>query len=204
MKRIVIVEDHPMVRERLSELINREDGMRVCGEAEDARGGVELIRQLSPDLAIVDITLCGSSGLELLKTLRASLVNTPVLILSMHDESVYAKRAFKAGASGYITKNRASHEVVSAVRHVLNGGTYQALLPAMKTISSRPLGRLSDRELAVLEMIGRGRSSKEIAEALGVGIATIDTYRARIKEKMNLKNAFELQHVAIEWLSQRE
>jgi DNA-binding NarL/FixJ family response regulator len=215
MKRIVIIEDHPMVRERLSELINKETSMEVCGEAEDVQHGVALIKSLAPDLAIVDITLNGSSGLELIKTLRTLSISTPVLVLSMHDEAVYAQRALRAGASGYIMKSCPSPEVVAAVQKVISGEIYlssamttnmlRTLTPAgAKKKAVHPLDRLTDREIRVLEMIGQGRSSRVIAEALGVGVTTVDTYRTRIKEKMNLQNTFELQHFAIKWLWDRE
>lgn len=214
-KRIVIVEDHPIVSERLAELFNREESMEVCGIAVDAQGGMELIQSLSPDLAVVDLTLKNSSGLELIKRLRALSIPTPVLVLSMHDESTYAERAFRAGASGYISKNKESSEVVAAVRHVLRGEVYVSpeissnvlrkwAGRGMAAITTRSVDRLSDREISVLEMIGQGRNSRSIAAALGVGLATVDTYRARIKEKINLKNSFELQDFAIRWLRERE
>ena len=214
-KRVVIIEDHPMVHERLAELISRENDMEVAGEAEDALGGSALFSEPQPDLAIIDITLKGSSGLELIKALRGRSISTPILALSMHEESVYAHRALRAGANGYISKNSASSEVLRAARKVLAGDTYlsaEMTSCVLKRLTSarsecvprRSIDALSDRELAVLEMIGRGRNSRAIADALKVGVATIDTYRARIKEKMNLRDAFELQHFAIRWLRDRE
>jgi len=210
-KRFVIIEDHPVVRERLSELVNRESDMEVCGEADDAQSGIDLVLSLRPDLIILDITLKSSSGLEMIKSLRALSITTPILVLSMHQESLYAQRALRAGASGYITKNSPSGEVIKAARQLLEGKVY--LSPAMtenvlqQLIPNRTkasIDRLSDRELLVLEMIGRGRTARSISEALGVGTATVETYRARIKEKMKLQNAFELQHFAIRWLRERE
>jgi len=188
-QRVVVVDDHPMFRERLSQLINFELDMEVCGEAEDAQEGIRLIRETSPDLAIVDITLKGSSGLELVKSIKALSMATPVLVLSMHDESLYAERALQAGANGYITKNQATEEVFSAIRRVLAGEIYlseKMTALFLKSLSAggarsfvRPLDRLTDRELQVLEFIGRGYTTRAIAEALKLGVATVDTYRAR-------------------------
>jgi len=188
-QRVVVVDDHPMFRERLSQLINFELDMEVCGEAEDAQEGIRLLRETSPDLAIVDITLKGSSGLELVKSIKALSMATPVLVLSMHDESLYAERALQAGANGYITKNQATEEVLSAIRRVLAGEIYlseKMTALFLKSLSAggarsfvRPLDRLTDRELQVLEFIGRGYTTRAIAEALKLGVATVDTYRAR-------------------------
>jgi DNA-binding NarL/FixJ family response regulator len=213
-QRVVIVDDHPMFRERLSQLINLELDMEVCGEADDAQEAIRIIRDTSPDLAIVDITLKGSSGLELVKSIKALSFAIPVLVLSMHDESLYAERALRAGASGYITKHQATEEVLAAIRRVLSGEIYLSermttsflkSLGAVGTRSvTRPLDRLTDRELQVLEYIGSGYKTREIAEALKVGVATVDTYRARIKEKMDFRSAVELQHFAIRWVRDRE
>jgi DNA-binding NarL/FixJ family response regulator len=214
-QRVVIVEDHPMVREHIALLINKEPDMEVCGEADNIQRAMAIIRETSPNLVIVDITLNGASGLELVKGLKALSIPIPVLVLSMHEESLYAERSLRAGAMGYITKHRSSHEVLSAIRRVLAGEIYlsekmisnvlhQISPTRNKTPSSRPVDRLTDRELAVLELIGQGRTSRTIAEELGLGVATVDTYRARIKEKMNLQNTFELQHFAIQWLRERE
>jgi len=211
-KRIVIVEDHTMVREHLVHLVNAESDMEVCGEADNIRQGMETIRKTSPDLAVVDITLGdGGNGLEIIKSLKMLSLPVPVLVLSMHEESLYAERALRAGAKGYITKHRASHELLSAIRRVLEGNIYvsdkmvsNVLQKMTSSIPSRPIDSLSDRELAVLEHIGHGQSSRTIAKTLGLGVATVDTYRARIKDKMNLQNAFELQDFAIRWLRERE
>jgi len=213
-QRVVIVDDHPMFRERLSQLINLELDMEVCGEADNAQEGIRLIRDTSPNLAIVDITLKGSSGLELVKSIKALSIIVPVLVLSMHDESLYAERALHAGASGYITKHQATEEVLSAIRRVLAGEIYLSekmttfFLKSLSAVGAksfaRPLDRLTDRELQVLEFIGRGFTTRAIAEALKLGVATVDTYRARIKEKMDFRNAVELQHFAIRWVRERE
>ena len=204
-----------MVRERLAELVGRERDLEVSGEADNAGTALELIQQQIPDLAIVDITLKGSSGLVLIKKMCSLSIPTKVLVLSMHDESIYAQRSLRSGASGYITKNRSSDEVLAAIRTVLAGEIYlsetmktrvlRGLVPGNPlTAGARPVERLSDRELVVLEMIGRGSNARAIAESLGVGVPTVETYRARIKEKMNLQNAFELQNFAIRWLRERE
>ena len=210
----MIVDDHPMFRERLAQLINHELDMEVCGEADDAQEGLQLIRDTSPNLAIVDITLKRSSGLELVKTIKELSIDIPVLVLSMHDESLYAERALRAGAGGYITKRQAAEEVLSAIRRVLAGEIYlsekmtASFLRSLSAIGAkriaRPLDRLADRELQVLEFIGRGYTTRAIAEALKLGVATVDTYRARIKQKMDFQTAAELQHFAIRWVRDRE
>jgi len=213
-ERVVIVDDHPLFRERLAQLINHELDMEVCGEAENAAQGIQLIRNSSPDLAIVDITLKGSSGLELIKSIKALSIGTPVLVLSMHDEALYAERALRAGATGYITKHQAADEIIVAIRRVLAAEVYlseRMTASFLKSLTTggvknipRPVDRLTDRELEVLELIGNGRTTREIAETLKLGVATVDTYRARIKEKMNFQNATELQHFAVRWVRERE
>jgi DNA-binding NarL/FixJ family response regulator len=212
--RVIVVDDHPLFRERLCQLINDEQDMEICGEAENAQPALQIIRETSPNLAIVDITLKTSSGLELVKNIRALSIGVPVLILSMHDESLYAERALRAGAMGYITKSEEAAEVILAVRSVLAGKIYlsqemtSTFLEGLTTrgvrVSPHSIDRLTDRELQVLDLIGRGRTSQEIGEVLKLTISTVDTYRARIKQKMNLRNSMELQHFAIRWLSERE
>ena len=212
--KVVIVDDHPLFRERLAQLINHEPDMEVTGESDSAEDAIQLIRNRSPDLAIIDITLKGSSGLELIKSIKALSIGVPVLVLSMHEESLYAERALHAGATGYITKHQAADEVLSAIRRVLAGEVYlsekmtsgflKTLTSAgVKTIS-RAIDRLTDRELEVLDLIGSGQTTRQIADKLQLGVATVDTYRARIKEKMNFRNAAELQHFAIRWVRERE
>jgi DNA-binding NarL/FixJ family response regulator len=212
--RVAVVDDHPLFRERLCQLINHELDMEVCGEAEGAEQALSLIRSTRPNLAIVDIALKASSGLELIRSIKALSIGVPVLVLSMHEESVYADRALRAGASGYITKSQEAAEVLTAIRSVLAGKVY--LSPEMTNDLLKNLGatgtrgtprsidRLTERELQVLELVGRGRTTREIAEMLKLGIATIDTYRARIKEKMNFRNANDLVHFAIRWVSEKE
>ena len=213
-KKVVIADDHPLFRERLAQLIDHELDMEVTGEAESAKDAIQLIRNTSPDLAIVDITLNESSGLELIKSIRALSIGMPVLVLSMHEESLYAERALRAGATGYITKHQAAGEVILAIRRVLAGEVYLSAkmtsgflksltATGVKSIA-RAFDRITDRELEVLDLIGRGHTTRQIADKLRLGVATVDTYRARIKEKMNFRNAAELQHFAIRWVRERE
>lgn len=213
-ERVVVVDDHPLFRDRLAQIINRESDMEVCGEAADVAGALEILQSASPGMIIVDISLQGSSGLELIKQVRARGSQIPILVLSMHDESLYAERALRAGANGYITKREPAGEVLAAIRRVRQGEVYLSekmtagvlrTLPGggVKTVP-QPIDRLTDREIEVLETIGRGRTTREIAAALQIGVATVDTYRARIKEKMNFRNAVELQHFATRWLRERE
>lgn len=205
---VVLVEDHPMFRERLAELINKERDLEVCGEADNIRDGFDLITERDAQVAIIDISLQGASGLELLKNLKAAGVTIPVLILSMHDESLYAERALRAGARGYITKNEASAKVMTALRQVLAGEIYLGTKAATKILGNLAhagqggagVERLTDRELEVFEQIGRGRATREISIQLGVGAATVETHRSRIKEKLQLENGAQLQREALRWV----
>lgn len=197
-----------MFRERLAELINKEPDLEVCGEADNIRDGFDLITQRGAQVAIIDISLQGASGLELLKNLKAAGVTIPVLILSMHDESLYAERALRAGARGYITKNEASAKVMTALRQVLAGEIYVGTKAATKILGNLShngqggsgVERLTDRELEVFEKIGRGRTTREISIQLGVGAATVETHRSRIKEKLRLENGAQLQREALRWV----
>lgn len=208
--KVLLVEDHPMFREHLSTLINRELGMAVCGEADNIRDAMRLIHETQPDIAIVDITLRGSSGLELIKDIKAQKLEVNVLVLSMHDEELYAERALRAGAKGYITKNEASTEVVRAIHSVLQGDVYASRRMTAKLLERLTRKRvapdlagmetLADRELEVFQMLGRGSSTREIAQSLGLGESTVETYRARIKEKLQLRSAAELYLRAGQWV----
>lgn len=208
--RVLLVEDHPMFREHIGNLINRDLDMEVCGEADNIRDAMQLIHDTKPDVAIVDITLHGSSGLELLKDLKSQQIELPVLVLSMHDEELYAERALRTGAKGYISKNEASTEVVKAIRKVTSGEVYVSkhmtakLLERMtqKRSSTEITGMalLADRELEVFQLLGRGKSTVEIAKTLNLGESTIETYRARIKEKLQLRSAAELYLRAGQWV----
>jgi DNA-binding NarL/FixJ family response regulator len=208
--RVVLVEDHPMFREQLAQLIDREPEMMVCGEADNIHDALQLIESKAADIAIVDLTLRGPSGLELIKNLKAKELDVPVLVLSMHDETLYAERVLRAGARGYITKNEVSREVMIAVRAVLRGEIYVPARIASRILESVSSGRknengvtqLTDRELEVFELIGRGRSTREISNSLHLGVSTVDTYRARIKTKLHLENSSQLSHEAIRWVSE--
>lgn len=207
--RIVIVDDHPIVRQGLAQLIEQEDDLHICGQAEDAHEAMRAIRELNPDLVIVDISLRTTSGIDLIKDIRAQFPALPVLTLSMHDEALYAERALRAGAKGYIMKQEAPEEVVTAIRRVLAGTTYVSQGMAAKMVSkivagpgekgASPVDRLSDRELEVFRLIGEGYGTREMAEKLYLSVKTIETYRAHIKDKLNLQDANQLLRAAIRW-----
>jgi len=207
--RIVIVDDHPMVRERLAEVINREADMTVCGEAEDRASALELIGREAPSLAIVDLTLRRSNGLDLIKDLRVMYPEVRILVVSMQEENLYAERVIRAGAHGYITKQEATRKILDAIRQVLDGKVFLSeafsseLLSRMvgkpKSTPASSLELLTDRELQVFDLVGQGFGTRQIAEQLGVDVKTIETYRARIKEKLELKDASELLRKAIAW-----
>ena len=207
--RVVLVEDHPLFREQLAHLINKESDMMVSGEADNIADALQLLESAPADIVIVDLMLKGPNGLELIKDLKARRVEVPLLVLSMHDELLYAERVLRAGARGYITKNEASREVMSAIRKVLSGEIYLTPRIAgrlLETLSIQPekktgVSSLTDRELEIFELIGRGRSTREISHSLHLGVSTIDTYRARIKTKLHLENASQLWHEAIRWVS---
>jgi DNA-binding NarL/FixJ family response regulator len=208
-KRIVIVDDHPLFRKGLEQLINSsDDAFNICGEAGDAAEGMSVIRQMKPDLAIVDLSLPGANGIELIKNIRAEFQNLPVLIVSMHDESLYALRALRAGAQGYVMKQEALENVINAIREVLAGRPYLSHDMSSKLITNfasgsnhgNPTDKLSDRELEILELFGKGRDVHEIARTLHISAKTVETHRAHIKEKLNLKNARQVTRFAVQWL----
>ncbi len=208
-KRIVIVDDHPLFRKGLEQLINStNDAFAICGEAGDAAEGMTRIRELKPDLVIVDLSLPGANGIELIKNIRAEFEKLPVLILSMHDESLYALRALRAGAQGYVMKQEALENVIGAIREVLAGRPYLSSQMSAKLITNfasgstetNPTDKLSDRELEILELIGKGRDVHEISDALHISRKTVETHRAHIKEKLNLKNAREVNRFAVQWI----
>ncbi|MCU0914917.1 MAG: response regulator transcription factor [Planctomycetes bacterium] len=208
---VLIVDDHPIVRQGLAQLINQEKDLQVCGQAEDAHEAMQAIRQLQPDMVIVDIGLKDVSGMELIKDLKVQYPNLPVLTLSMHDEGVYGERALRAGAKGYIMKQEATEKVVTAIRRVLAGEVYVSNGMAARMVSKlvgggtrtvgSPADSLSDRELEVFRMIGEGFSTREMAEKLHLSIKTIETYRAHIKDKLDLPDANELLRTAIRWVN---
>ena len=213
-KRIVIVDDHPLFRKGLQELIQADDSFAVCGEAGNAAEAMEVIRKLSPELAIVDLSLPGANGIELIKNIRAEFPKLPILVLSMHDESLYAVRALRAGAQGYVMKQEALDNVIIAIREVLSGRPY--LSPAMSATviakfvqapgesSTSEIDQLSDRELEILELIGKGNEVRQIAKNLHLSPKTVETHRAHIKEKLNLANAHQVGRFAVQWLAQQD
>ncbi|MEO6337108.1 MAG: response regulator transcription factor [Verrucomicrobiota bacterium] len=206
--KILIVDDHPILREGLAQLINQEKDLRICGQFEEASKAFDSIATLKPDLALVDISLKGSSGIELLKNIRTNYSKMFVLVLSMHDESLYAERVLRAGAAGYIMKQEAAEKVLEAIRKVLKGEIYLSekmsaklmhqLVGGRATATGSLMERLSDRELEVFGLIGQGRGTRQIAEQLHLSVKTIESHRAHIKEKLSLKNATELVHRAIQ------
>ena len=212
-KRIVIVDDHPLFRKGLEQLIHSEDGFAVCGEANNAPEAMDVIRKLNPDLAIVDLSLPGANGIELIKNIRAEFSKLPILVLSMHDESLYALRALRAGAEGYVMKHEAMTNVIQAIREVFNGRPYLSPAMAAQVITkfahrqaegeADAVERLSDRELEVLELIGKGNDVRQIAKALHLSPKTVETHRSHIKDKLDLKNSREVARFALQWLSAR-
>jgi len=208
-KRIFLVDDHPLVREWLTNLINQQPDLSVCGEAETAPEAMQSILAIKPDIAIVDISLKKSSGIELIKGLKQSSPATAVLVLSMHEESHYAERALRAGAKGYIVKRETTRKVISAIRQVLAGGVYisEEIATSLATqfvsgkpqAQNSPVDQLSDRELEVFELLGQGRGTRQIAEVLRVSVKTVQAYCARIKEKLSLSSATELLREAVRW-----
>ncbi|WDP90236.1 MAG: response regulator transcription factor [Desulfobacter sp.] len=213
-KKIFIVDDHPVFRKGLAQLINEEDDLAVVGEAESVNGAIDLLEKVKPDLAIVDITLKDRSGMDLIEYLREHYPHLPILVISMHDESLYAERVLRAGALGYITKQEMTADVVSAVRQVLWGKRYlsarmvDALLGKMVTgqggDGEQPVDILSNRELEVFQLIGQGFKRSEIANMLSLSVKTIGTYHESIKKKMNLKSATELMKHAVTWVQSHQ
>lgn len=207
--RILIVDDHPLVRESLTTLIQQHPEFVVCGEAGTQDEAMSAIEATSPNLAIVDISLSRGSGLDLVKNAKARYPDLAIIVLSMHDESIYADRVLRAGARGYVMKKESTRKVIDAIRHVMNGEFY--LSPdvmnslAKKFVSGRPptsalsVDDLSDRELEVFRLLGQGYETREIASSLDVSIKTIQTYCARIKEKLRIRTGTELLREAIQW-----
>lgn len=211
--RILLVDDHPVVRDGLAEAINAEPDLVVCATAEDRQGGLQAVERTQPHVAVIDLTLRNSSGLELLKDIHARWPEVLVLVVSMHEENLYAERVVRAGARGYITKQQATYNIVAAIRQVLSGEVYlsegsaSAMLKRMATNttpSADPLiDRLADRELQVFELTGNGLSLHEIAAQLGIDVKTVETYRLRIRQKLGLNSANELLKAAIQWMRAR-
>ena len=213
-KTIFIVEDHPLFRVMLAKLIDNEANMTVCGEADNVSDALSSIKRIQPDAAIVDLTLIGSCGLELIKSLRARQIQIPVLVLSMHDENLYAERVLRAGAQGYISKLASSDEVLNAINVVLAGQIYISELINSQILSRlgsdnkakslSKISMLSDREIEVFQLIGCGLNSRECGVSLKLGTSTVESYRARIKDKLGLKNAAELYQRSTQWVAQNQ
>lgn len=209
MTRILIVDDHPILRMGMKELLNQEEGFEVCAVAEDISSARKALHEKTPDMAIIDISLAGDNGLDLVKEISSSENKIPILVLSMHDESVWAERAIRAGAKGYMMKKEAAESIVFAIRNILDGKIHVS-----DTIMAQLLDRfhvnpdsshapteeiLTDRELEVFRLIGKGLSTREIADRMTLGVKTIGTYRDRIKQKLCLKSAAELTRRAVLW-----
>ena len=207
-RKVFLVDDHPLVREWLGNLINRQTDLEVCGEAGSAPQAREKIQAAKPDIAVVDITLESGSGLELIKDLRVLQPHMAVVVLSMHDESLYAERAMRAGAKGYLAKKETTKKILLVIREVLDGRLYvsgafaESILDRLRAgqrSGASAIESLSDRELEVFRMIGRGMKTREIAESLHLSMKTVQVYCARIKEKLNLADATQLLREAMRW-----
>ena len=212
-KRIVIVDDHPLFRKGLEQIIHSDGSFAVCGEAGNAAEAMDVIRKLNPDMAIVDLSLPGANGIELIKNIRAEFARLPILVLSMHDESLYALRSLRAGADGYVMKHEAMANVIHAIREVFSGHPYLSPAMAAQVITKfahrqaegevDAVERLSDRELEILELIGKGNEVRQIAKLLHLSPKTVETHRAHIKDKLDLRNSREVARFALQWLQAR-
>jgi DNA-binding NarL/FixJ family response regulator len=208
--KVLLVDDHPIVRQGLAQLIQHEPDLVTCGEAESASEALDALAVTKPDIAIVDISLKKSSGLDLIKDMKQRSSRVPVLVLSMHDETLYAERALRAGARGYVMKQEAAQTVINAIHRVLSGHVYVSEKMAARMLDrvvgqkhedvESPIDLLSDRELEVFRLIGEGCSTRQISQRLHVAVKTVETHRAHIKDKLKLGSASELVHQAILWV----
>jgi len=211
--RILLVDDHPVVRDGFAEVINREPDLTVCAAAEDRAGALQAIEANDPGLVVIDLTLKNSSGMELIKDIHARWPKLLILVVSMHNENLYAERVLRAGARGYITKQQATRDILQAIRRVLSGGIYlneTTGAAVLARLASRPqanddvvLDQLTDRELQVFELTGQGFNTREISSQLRIDMKTVETYRLRIREKLNLDSSSELLKLAIRWRQDR-
>ena len=207
--RVFLVDDHPLVREGLTNLINGQNDLAVCGEAEDSAGATTGIAETRPDIALIDISLKNESGLELVKKLESEFPLVALIVLSMHDEALYAERALRAGARGYVMKRETTKSMLTAIRRVLGGDIYvsdrvvdvmaRRLGSSRKAAASSPVERLSDRELEIFRLLGQGRTTSQIAEDLRLSLKTVQAYCARAKEKFGVNSLTELLRAAIRW-----
>lgn len=211
MNNILIVDDHPLMREGIATALDSEMDLSVCGQADSAEDAIEMVGDAEPDLAIVDISLPGMNGVELIKELQVLYPDVLLLVVSRHDEDLYAERVIRAGAKGYVMKQEGKAVIVKAVRRILNGGTYLSdsitdkLLMSISTGSrddatKSPLDLLSDRELEVFELTGHGLGAKDIADRMHISPKTVQSYQTRIKNKLNLDSARELVRRAVQWV----
>jgi DNA-binding NarL/FixJ family response regulator len=208
-KRILVVDDHPMMRAGLTQLISKQPAMEVCCEAGSPAEAMENIPKHRPDLIIADITMKDGGGLEFIKDSRAIHENIPILVVSMHDEKIYAERSLRAGAAGYIMKEESGEHLVSAIQRVLDGGVYLSETMSARILKSvtgsntrnadSPLQKLTDREFEIFQFIGRGNTTDEIARQLHISPRTVDVHRAQIKEKLHLNSGTALVHYAVQW-----
>jgi DNA-binding NarL/FixJ family response regulator len=207
-RRVFIVDDHPLVREGLANLINQQSDLTVCGEAEDSAGAIAEIESTRPDVALIDISLKNESGLELVKTLQNQYAQVALIVLSMHEEALYAERALHAGARGYVMKRETTKSVLTAIRRVIEGDIYVSdrvvnsmakRMTSRKTAAAEPVERLSDRELEIFRLLGQGRTPSQIAEDLRLSLKTVQAYCARAKEKFGVNSLTELLRAAIRW-----
>jgi DNA-binding NarL/FixJ family response regulator len=209
--RVLIVDDHPAVREGLALRISRQDNLEVCGEAADVVEALHLVASTSPDIAVIDIMLQNGNGIDLIKRIKSRYDSVRMLVWSMYSESLYAERALRAGASGYINKEQATSQIIAAIQQVLEGKIYvsgplgeqllnRALGKGRAGLSESPVETLSDRELEVFQHLGRGLDTQQIAERMHVSPKTVETYRSRIKEKLELSGANELISRAVQWV----
>ena len=213
-KNILIVDDHPVFRRGIAALLAEHAEFSICGEAEDSKTALDAMRRLNPDVALVDIAMPGTNGIELVKLMLAEQPKLLIVIVSMHDESLYALRALRAGARGYVMKAEALDQVVEALHKVIGGGIYVSpkfcerlvfkLIQSHDDLMDSPVNQLSDREVEVLRLIGRGSGTRDIANTLHLSVKTIETHRAHIKEKLGLKDGAEMVRFAIEWVAQQE
>ena len=213
-RRVLIVDDHPIVRQGLRRVMENEDDLTVCGEAETTQDARIAIRELHPDVVIADISLRESDGIELVRDVRAHHPHLPILVLSMHDETIYAERMLAAGANGYIMKHAASEQFLVSLRRVLDGGIYvseaignhmiQKCAAGGAYTSANPIDRLSNRELQILHMVGKGMSTRESAAVLNLSVKTVESHRQRIKRKLNLTTGTQLVQYAVNWFSGRK
>jgi DNA-binding NarL/FixJ family response regulator len=212
-KRVLVIDDHPIFRAGIIGLLKAEVDMEICGEADDARRGFEAIEQTKPDLVLMDIGLPDKSGLDLLKDVHALHPGLPVLIISMHDETLYAERVLRAGGRGYLMKQEVPDKILHAIRKVLAGKVSvseriaEMILDTMSghgsKIATSPISKLTDREFEVLRLIGNAKDTHEIADVLHLSMKTVDTHRAHIREKLELKNGTELIHYATRWVNEQ-